>query len=791
MKQSSKTSQSKAKNPSILKVLNATPVALSVKDIHLEYTYYNSKFEELFGMEDPIKNDFDLFIPEIAFQLNQEDANMLTSEIEAEIETPVITKNGIRKLLAISRSVYEEDGEKFVISTIRDITHTIQDKHFEAFQKVLTDNDIYEKLLNRFSTFIFGSNDQREILEGVGKLAVDLLNLEDISILEYNAEEETLDRRVSMLSDKTFFFNEFGDDRISIPIDKGISGRAARLRTTVIVNDVALDTDFVFDKINTISEMAVPIVYKNQLLGVIDLQSSRPNYFSSKIKNTIQGIASLLAIKLTELANYKRLKDKHGELQALIQGHPFPVALLDRNLNYLEVSKSWEEQFSRGKGSLIGKNHYEENPNIPYRWKRQISRALKGEVIEMKQEYYQRKNGDSDWFYARISPWYTPENTIGGIILVAEVISKRVEHEVKLIRTNEELAEARKLGKLFTWSFDPEAGEFQWHSGILSTSAGATGPLGLDDVFDLIDPDYHEDFTKGLNEAIANRTSFELIHPIRINGQRHWIHNRAKVITDRDHIVNILGTAQDITDQIDAQSAYKSKNEELMKINQELDQFVYKTAHDLRAPLANLVGLIGVMRSETDRDLLDSYFDLQEQSINRLDDFIQKITTYTKNARLPLQTEKIDFHRMIDDILSSFMFYDKSDQVVKMVNIDDGVAYYSDKERIETIVKNLVSNAIKFSDPNKTDSYLEIDVRPNKSMIEILVKDNGLGISKQFEDRIFDMFYRGHKSADGAGIGLYIVKETVDKLRGDIKMSSKEGEFTEFKLLLPNLTPTL
>jgi PAS domain S-box-containing protein len=791
MKHSLKTIQINRKIPSFAKVLESTPASLSIKNIRLEYVYYNNKFSELFGLTEEVKNDFDLFIPEVAFELNQEDSNALTSELEAEIETAVITKQGLQKVITISRSIYEDKGEKYIISLIRDITDTLQDKHFEAYKQVLSEADIYEKLLNRFSNFIFSTNDKREIMEGVGKLCLDLLNLDDLSIFIYNEERKLLEQRVFILGDKIIRYDETGTKFKNIPLNSGLTGRAARLQETVIVNDVSQDPDFISDNIDCVSEIAVPIIYKNKLIGVIDSESTKANYYKGRIKNTFEGITSLLAIKLNELDNLRKLSSKNYELESLILHHPLPVVMLDQEFNYLEASQVWIDQYVKDKTtSIIGQNHFTLNPNIPLRWKRVIKKALKGETQVLKKEYYRRKNGQNDWFSAKVSPWYTPNDEVGGVIIVAEIISEQVENEIKLLKSNEELIDARKIGKLYTWSCDPETGEFQWDSGVFEASGlEQNKKYSFDALFELIDEEYHEDFNRNLSQAIDNKTGFEFVHPLNMKGKKHWIHNRVKVECENNRITRIVGTGQDITDQMDAKSAYIAKNEELTKINEELDQFVYKTAHDLRAPLANLIGLIGVMRNESDMNLLNSYFDLQEQSINKLDDFIQKITTYTKNARLPIIEEKINFNVLIDDILSSYMYYDKSMSVSKVVNIEPGLEFYSDVERVGTIMRNLISNAIKFSNPDQEDSKLRIDIKKQGSSLSIVIKDNGLGISEKIQKRVFDMFYRGHKSADGAGIGLYIVNETIHKLNGKLKLSSEEGVFTEFKLLLPNLDP--
>jgi signal transduction histidine kinase len=113
--------------------------------------------------------------------------------------------------------------------------------------------------------------------------------------------------------------------------------------------------------------------------------------------------------------------------------------------------------------------------------------------------------------------------------------------------------------------------------------------------------------------------------------------------------------------------------------------------------------------------------------------------------------------------------------------------FYSDSLNIKTIVSNLVSNAIKFQDPNKKENKIDIEIDTDISTVKINIKDNGVGIPESSKEKIFDMFYRSTYSGKGSGLGLYIVKETVDKLGGKITFDSEENKGTVFSVVVPNL----
>ena len=783
------TNTPKIGNTSILEILDIAGLFYSVKNKNLEYLKVSSKFCEVFDLEDGFVTDFDVFIPEIAFELNHEDSLTVTSAQPSEKDRILIGKNGREMVVNVSRSVVDSDGDSLLVTIYKDITEKTQAKQFEAYKHLLTESEIFEKILNRFTSIIFNSNDRREIFEGVGNLIIDVLKLEDISIFLVDEKNQVLNQILVIEKGQKIKYSEEGDLYKSFSLSKGITGKAARQKESIILDNVSLDPDYVSDSIKARSEIAVPIIYKNKVLGVLDSESTHLAHYDDRIKRLLEGVASLLAIKINELKNFRKLQARNVELNSLIRSNPTSIAMLDTNANYIDVSQKWLNQFVVEGKNIIGLNHFKENPNLPIRWRKKIEKALAGEPQSIFEESIRRKNGKVEFFTATINPWYTEENKIGGVILIADNVTEQKEKEVKLLQSSVELKEAKKMGKLFSWEVDLTKGVFQWETNDrASTSNDADAGLSLDVVFENIDEEYHADFNLAIENALKDNSTFSIIHPYTIDGTKYWFHNRGRVEFDGDDTHKVLGTAQDITDQIDAEQAYKKQNIELKKTNRELDQFVYKTAHDLRAPLTNLIGLIGLMRAEDNKELLNSYFDLQEKSIEKLDKFIKQITTHTKNARLEVLAQEINIKSLINDVLKEHYFVENSDKISKIVNVPKDFIFTSDLERLRGILNNLISNAIKFCDLKKDNPNIEITVSAINSKIHICVKDNGVGIATDQKAKVFDMFHRAHKSADGSGLGLYIVKESLNRLNGQVILNSNEGEFTQIDLFLPDLS---
>jgi signal transduction histidine kinase/ligand-binding sensor domain-containing protein len=229
----------------------------------------------------------------------------------------------------------------------------------------------------------------------------------------------------------------------------------------------------------------------------------------------------------------------------------------------------------------------------------------------------------------------------------------------------------------------------------------------------------------------------------------------------------------------------EKRNAELRKLNSELDRFVYSTSHDLRAPLASILGLINLSRLEEKNK--DHYLALIEKSVHKLDEFISEIIDYSRNARLAVEPAPIDFQPLITSILEDLEYLEENVTLKKNISISCSGVFLSDKTRIRIILSNLISNAIKYHNGRQVNPFIDITINCNAQQAAITIADNGIGIRDDQQENIFKMFHRGSEQSKGSGLGLYIVKETVTKLGGNITVKSKIGEGTTFEVILPGM----
>jgi PAS domain S-box-containing protein len=243
----------------------------------------------------------------------------------------------------------------------------------------------------------------------------------------------------------------------------------------------------------------------------------------------------------------------------------------------------------------------------------------------------------------------------------------------------------------------------------------------------------------------------------------------------------------DITNRKEYEEHLKDRNEYLEKLNAELNRFVYSASHDLRAPLRSILGLVYIMQQEDGSEPLHIYLDMIIGSINRLDRFIKDVIDHSKNSRLDIKSEKVDMHTLVSEIFEDMQYINGADKIKKIIEVDDSREMYSDAGRLKVILSNLIANAMTYHKPDQDNPYVKVTLKFNDMHSIITVEDNGSGISQEYHEKIFEMFFRASEDTKGSGLGLYIVKETVEKLEGTITLHSAPNRGTTFTVTVPNM----
>ncbi len=234
----------------------------------------------------------------------------------------------------------------------------------------------------------------------------------------------------------------------------------------------------------------------------------------------------------------------------------------------------------------------------------------------------------------------------------------------------------------------------------------------------------------------------------------------------------------------------EQRTKELEAKNLELEEFTYRTSHDLKAPLVNIRGLSGIMKMDLD----DGDYDEVLANIDKigtlsfkLESVVSNIVEAAKVDGLKEEYEAVDIAEVMRSIQENLNYLIDEKQIDVRVSIDTEKPLITKRNLIHRVLENLISNAIKYCDPDKPLRFVKVAVRDIAGKTQIKVWDNGLGIPKENQDDVFSMFKRFHQSSSfGTGLGLYLVKKNLDKINGEISLeSSPEG--TVFTISLPQV----
>ena len=230
----------------------------------------------------------------------------------------------------------------------------------------------------------------------------------------------------------------------------------------------------------------------------------------------------------------------------------------------------------------------------------------------------------------------------------------------------------------------------------------------------------------------------------------------------------------------------KEKNKDIEKKNTELDTFVYRVSHDLRGPIASLLGLYNIAKYDIKDPLSIRYLDMYHEQIMRLNNIILDLINLTRIKGWQAKRIKIEFPEIIKSIIGSFKYLPNFSNIKFDIEIDETITYFGDKSIVTTIFQNLIENSIKYSRVGVVPLiHVAVAKDNHNNFLIIEVSDNGIGIGIDYQERIFEMFFRANDEKEGSGLGLYILKYAVDKLKGKITLKSEHGSGSTFSVILP------
>ncbi|WP_373496015.1 PAS domain S-box protein [Aquiflexum sp.] len=464
------------------------------------------------------------------------------------------------------------------------------------------------------------------------------------------------------------------------------------------------------------------------------------------------------------------------------------IQILDKEFNYIYLNRVAEAQSRFSKEELIGRSLLDKYPESSGS---NLNIAIRECIITGTSKNFENEfsfpDGSKAWFDLIVEPIEE------GILIISTDITLKKKSEEEILQKNIFMNQLMRTQKVSFYAASALDFRLVFLTENIKNITGHSADAFFRKKRLWLENIYPED-KKWIIPKMKNKINslgkgdFEFRWNYN-DGTTKWILNSFQVIEDHSGIKWIYGSLIDLTKRKNTEKTLEDQNKELIKKNEELDRFVYSTSHDLRAPLASLLGLISISQSSIDngKNGLSERLQMMKQSVVKLDGFIGDILNYSYNSRTEIQIQEICFKNKIQGIIQNLEFINVPEGFKMNVNINQDNDFVSDKRRISIIINNLISNGIKLQDKSKPNPFLNISLVADDKKAVLIVKDNGVGIAEEDLDRIFEMFYRANKDAKGSGLGLYIIKEAIEKVNGSIEVTSALNIGSTFKVTFPNL----
>jgi PAS domain S-box-containing protein len=299
----------------------------------------------------------------------------------------------------------------------------------------------------------------------------------------------------------------------------------------------------------------------------------------------------------------------------------------------------------------------------------------------------------------------------------------------------------------------------------------------------VLHPEDIELVTEQWTHAFTTGEKFETEFRLRNGktGEYRWHLGRALAMKDENgDITKWFGTATDVHDQ-------RQKSEELKKVNEELDNFVYTASHDLKAPLSNLEGLVNLIEDKAGNHETYVDTDLTKMMHKQVYKLKMIVNDLADVGRIEKEVQE-DFEKVRVDLLVEDFKLMNQERMKKLgavidTSLDSNEIIFS-RRHLRSIIHNLLDNALKYSRPGE-QPIISLETSRKLDYWQLSVTDNGIGIQSEFHERVFDMFKRYNRTSEGTGIGLYIIKRVAEKYGGTVKVDSTPDQGSTFIVRIP------
>jgi len=252
-----------------------------------------------------------------------------------------------------------------------------------------------------------------------------------------------------------------------------------------------------------------------------------------------------------------------------------------------------------------------------------------------------------------------------------------------------------------------------------------------------------------------------------------------------NHLEPILATCATIINSFREREGHEETIKKLQEKNEEFETFMYRASHDLRGPVSTIKGLVQIATVESKKTFVHQCMEMVGECANKLDNTLVDLRDIVKIKQSTVEISEIDLERIVKMQISIFQGSRKFDKIKWKVISNIKRSFYSDLTLINIIIQNILDNSIKYIKQVIRVPLIEVNITVAEDSCIMEFSDNGPGIREEYLDKVFHMFFRGNEYSDGTGVGLYLVKNAVEKLAGEIEITSEFNKGCRLKVVLP------
>lgn len=548
------------------------------------------------------------------------------------------------------------------------------------------------------------------------------------------------------------------------------------------------------------------------LLINANVQEAIQAALSGKHYRAIRKSYSALGIEQEMLVNYAPIKSVDGEvlavcflatllqkerkdsamLRTIFEVTDLAISLIDKNGYVVEANSKLWEMGGLAKEEVVEKlfYHHLTDPEAREAKRRQYAHTFAtlqpGQVLSFESAA-QSKDGTPIDLRSTITMLTLPgEEPL--IFCATQNVTET--HRYKVL-----MKETERMAGVGGWEYIPGNKRLLWTEGLYQLLGFPQDMVGkhiaMETARAFFPAESLKRIRKGFRQLIRERYPMELELQLHTHqGERKWVRYSCQAQYTDGRITRLLGIVKDIDQErkslqllAEKRLMLQRQHRELRKAYYEMDEFTYRTSHDLRAPLSTLRGLLQLAQKEDAQFVKEEYLPRMAETLDKMEHLLGSVSHFSSNLRNTLRHEPLALSNLLEMVMGKLRHHPDFGHIRWEMDIKQPYPFNGDTDRLSYVLYRLLYNAISYQD--KPEKRIWVHALQDGPRMEIEIGDNGEGFQSDVD--AFRMFFRGTERTQGAGLSLYIVKEMVEKMHGIIRLESRKGQGSRFLLTLPDL----